>query len=640
MSARSLRKYAITSVVAGLAVAMVVLVAPHRPDAADPPRRLVAVTSDHIGVVAWGGNSLGQLGDGTRTERHSSVPVSGLTDGIVQVAASGDHALALRSDGKVFAWGDNTRGQLGNGTTVSSDVPVQVFGGLAGVVAVAAGFDFSLALLSDHTVWAWGDDRLGQLGNSDASPMSAYPVLVSGLTDAAQISAGRYSALARRSNGTVVAWGTNSQGQIGDGQIANVRLTPFPIPGLTNVVQVVATGESAYARTATGQVWQWGEVLVPSQPPGMYANGAVVSARPVLGLPAAADIAAGSDYLLVAAGDGTVWSWGPLIVGPTWGTSYGPGSTPPPPPAEPAPVPVAGLTHPIRMATTGETNYAEVPGGTVWAWGDNSAGQIGDGSTTYRSSPTQLPSLTGATSLVAGTSSAYAVIALPAPPPDFALAVSATSATVNAGGVATAIAGITATDPTSPVTFGASGQPPNTTISFSRPTITGSGLSLLSIHTTPATPVGTYPITIRATGPAAGPIPAIVHTVQLTLTVATGSRPGCVAASFAHTAIPDNSTPLDRRLSITGCTQRRGLATIEVIATHPKRGDLVVDITTPDGVIHHVKNANPADATRNLDDIYTFPMSSLGTGPVTFTVEITDIYPGNAGTLNVIYAGI
>ncbi len=169
-------------------------------------------------AVAWGYNGYGELGDGTTTDRSVFGAVSGLSSGVVQVAAGNDFSLAVTSTGTAWAWGNGQFGQLGNGSTANSSVPVQVKG-LTGAVAVAAGFFHGLALRSDGTVWAWGGNDSGQLGNGTTAS-SPVPVLVKGLTGITQIAAGAEYSLALRSDGTVWAWGRNGSGQLGNGSTA------------------------------------------------------------------------------------------------------------------------------------------------------------------------------------------------------------------------------------------------------------------------------------------------------------------------------------------------------------------------------------------------------------------------------------
>src|SRR5215472_13269750 len=149
-------------------------------------------------AVSWGNNWHGQLGDGTTTNRLLFVPVSGLGGGVVQVAAGTFHSLAVTSDGSAWAWGSNLFGELGTGTTTNSSVPVRVKG-LTGAVAVAAGGDeYSLALRSDGTVWAWGNNEDGQLGIGTTGNTQLTPVQVTGLTGVTEIAAAVHFSLALR----------------------------------------------------------------------------------------------------------------------------------------------------------------------------------------------------------------------------------------------------------------------------------------------------------------------------------------------------------------------------------------------------------------------------------------------------------
>jgi alpha-tubulin suppressor-like RCC1 family protein len=143
--------------------------------------------------------------------------VSGL-NGVVDISCGNWHSLALRGDGTVWAWGSNNFGQLGNnGPTTLSTVPVQVTG-LSGVAVLSAGGNHSMALKSDGTLWAWGFNNVGQLGDGTNIQRLA-PVQVSGLSGVMSISAGEDHSLALQNNGTVWAWGQGGHGQLGDGQI-------------------------------------------------------------------------------------------------------------------------------------------------------------------------------------------------------------------------------------------------------------------------------------------------------------------------------------------------------------------------------------------------------------------------------------
>ena len=180
---------------------------------------------------AWGYNGYGQLGQGNTTNVYSPVQVKSangspyLTD-IIEIAAGSYHNLALAKDGTVWAWGYNRYGQLGNGKTSNSSLPVKVkIGGgsvdLTGVVSIAAGYYNSFAVRKDGTVWAWGYNNYGQLGlGNDANGTTAQQVVggASGsqyLTDIVEVKAATWHTLALKANGTVYAWGYNGYGQLG-----------------------------------------------------------------------------------------------------------------------------------------------------------------------------------------------------------------------------------------------------------------------------------------------------------------------------------------------------------------------------------------------------------------------------------------
>lgn len=211
-------------------------------------------------VWAWGRNAQGQLGDGTLTDRPAAVQVPGLS-GIVAVAAGYYHSLALGSDGTVWTWGSNSNGQLGDGTRVDSAVPRSVTG-VTGISQIAAGQLTSWAVATAGTVSAWGANSgnvIGTLGVGNLSSLyQLTPAAVLGIDLVATLSAGDGYALAARQDGTVWAWGDNRSGRIGDGSLTGVYTTPFQIAGLQNVVSVSAGNGLSLALRSDGTAWAWG----------------------------------------------------------------------------------------------------------------------------------------------------------------------------------------------------------------------------------------------------------------------------------------------------------------------------------------------------------------------------------------------
>ena len=217
----------------------------------------LALKSDGT-VWAMGRNQVGQLGNNTTVGSSVPVPVSGLAN-VTAIAAGAGHGLALKSDGTVWAWGANSAGQLGNGTTTDSSVPVQV-SALIDVTAISAGGGHSLALKADGTVWSWGLNSKGQLGDGTFTFANrSIPAQVTGLSGViTRIAGGSEHSLALKSDGTVWAWGSDAYGQLGDGTLAPARPTPVQVLNLTNVIEIGAGVLHSLAIKSDGSVWAWG----------------------------------------------------------------------------------------------------------------------------------------------------------------------------------------------------------------------------------------------------------------------------------------------------------------------------------------------------------------------------------------------
>jgi len=258
-------------------------------------------------VWAWGWNKMHQLGDGTTIDRYTPVQVSGLTS-IIALGGRGYHSLALKSDGTVWAWGWNTSGQLGDGTILTQTVPVQVVG-LLNPAAITGGGFFSLALMPDHTLRAWGRNQYGQLGDkTTVERHSPVPVdVTSGLTNTIGVSAGWFHAVALSWDHTVWTWGDNKNGRLGDGSTNNSSV-PVYVSGLSDVIQVSAGDCSTAALKSDGTVWTWG-----CNESGELGDGTFTE-RPtpvqVKGLTGVIAIAARDYHNLAIKSDGSVWGWG------------------------------------------------------------------------------------------------------------------------------------------------------------------------------------------------------------------------------------------------------------------------------------------------------------------------------------------
>ena len=216
-------------------------------------------------VWVWGFNGQGQVGNGTTTITGClCIPAPTQTNltNIVQIEAGGFHTLALRSDGTVWAWGLNDRGQLGDNSTTERSAPVQVGVGVAGfsnIIAISAGDAHSLALKADGTVWVWGSNEYGQIGGGTASNTNQIvPVQNATLANIGHISAGAFQSLALTTAGRVFVWGDNLYGQAGNGAAGGVQATPVQNATLENIIEIETAGFTNYARQTDGTVRAWG----------------------------------------------------------------------------------------------------------------------------------------------------------------------------------------------------------------------------------------------------------------------------------------------------------------------------------------------------------------------------------------------
>lgn len=327
-------------------------------------------------VLAWGANDLGQLGDSTGIDRHNPVLVSGLSD-IIAISASEEHSLALKSDGTVWAWGDNNFGELGDGTRGGARTSPYQIPGLTDVVAVAAGGWHSLALKSDGTVWAWGWNFAGQLG--DGTKTDRYsPIRVPGVSGIVSIATGYDHTLALRYDGTVWAWGANNQGQLGNGS-SSEELRPIRIPDFSPVAVIDADGSYSLAIKSDGTAWAWGD-----NGNGQLGNNTIMDRylpTQIPGLSGMTTISASyMGHTLALKSDGSVYAWGNNGRG-----QLGDGSTL----EKHSPNIIAGLSGIIAIGAGSEHSLALKQDGTTWAWGRNSFGQLGDCYTINRLTPVQ-----------------------------------------------------------------------------------------------------------------------------------------------------------------------------------------------------------------------------------------------------------
>ncbi|HXN39904.1 MAG TPA: IPT/TIG domain-containing protein, partial [Solirubrobacteraceae bacterium] len=430
------------------------------------------------GAMAWGENEVGQLGNGTTLNSEVPSPVRGLS-GVSALAGGERDALALLGEGTVVAWGANEWGQLGDGTDTGPDscraayaasldytvgcsttpTPVE---GLSGVVAVAAGAQHNLALLGNGTVMAWGDNELGQLGEGTFGPdrchtqaeptqCSTTPIPVSGLSEVTAIAAGEDYSLALLRNGTVMAWGSNEWGELGDGGSAWSQASPTPVANLGGVTAIAAGGHTSLALLSNGTVMAWGANEHGELGDGTLTQGDVPVA--VSGLSEVRAIAVAGASLALR-DDGTVMAWGSNISGQLGvGTLTGPSECFPLNFCSTTPVAVSRLKHTTGIATGGGQSLALLTDGTVAAWGLNWQGQLGIGTRESSTLPIGVRGLSQVTALAAGDDFSLAN-GVPGPPSSLVTGV-APNGGPSSGGTSVTITGSDFNEATA-VKFGSS----------------------------------------------------------------------------------------------------------------------------------------------------------------------------------------
>ncbi|MCL2787924.1 MAG: Ig-like domain-containing protein [Micrococcales bacterium] len=359
-------------------------------------------------VWAWGAGQYGQLGNGTKTHSRRPVRVQAATGTLPRftaIAAGYETGYALDERGNVWAWGLNDEGQLGNGTRADSSRPVQVqaaTGTLPVFTTIAAGRETGYALDASGGVWAWGYNSQGQLGNGTRgnATNSTRPVRVQAATGTlpkfTAIAAGDYTGYALDATGNVWSWGLGDDGQLGNGTsgYATNSTRPVRVQAATGTLPkftAIAAGNSTgYALDETGSIWAWGDNYY-----GQLGNGTRAdSSRPVrvqaatgTTLPVFTAIAAGTYTGYALDVDGNVWAWGDNH----WGELGNGTSDTTAQPSRPGQVQAATGTLPVftAIAAGWGTGYALDATGTVWAWGRNLYGALGNGTSGYASYSTR-----------------------------------------------------------------------------------------------------------------------------------------------------------------------------------------------------------------------------------------------------------
>ena len=346
-------------------------------------------------VLCWGGNS------------DLALDVDGIA-GATAVSVGNAFACGLLADGTVRCWGDSFGGELGNGTnTIVVSAPVSV-SGISSAAALSVGYSHACALLDDGTIQCWGANDAGQLGIG-TNVESDVPSTVLGISGAKGVSAGQYGTCAVLMDGTVRCWGVNSYGQLGDGTTTDSSV-PVAVSGLTGAVAVCTGSDHSCASLEDGTVRCWG-----SNAFGENGNDAVTgSPIPVVvtGITNAVAVTCGTVETCAVLSDGSIQCWGGnggsstdsfgALGNPTAATldcKYNPnppdGTVSYETTCAPTPVQVSGITNATTVAAGYYSVCAALADGSVECWGDNQFGQLGDGSTSNRTSPVPVMAQSG-----------------------------------------------------------------------------------------------------------------------------------------------------------------------------------------------------------------------------------------------------
>jgi alpha-tubulin suppressor-like RCC1 family protein len=340
----------------------------------------MALKSDGT-VLTWGGP---YLGDGSSAIRYMPTVVPKLNN-VIAVAGQAGFNMVLKSDGTVMTWGDNSVGQLGNGTTINQLTP-ELVPGLAGVATIVAGGSNAAAIKSDGTVLVWGVQNSGVMGDGINYPLSTTagltfrlsPAVVPTLTNVVSLALGNGHAVALKSDGTVMTWGGNGYGQLGDGT-KSPRLRPTIVPGLTNVVAIAAINMYTMALKSDGTVLHWGTTDFRW---GSDGTGGHPVPTFVPGLSNVVAVAAGYANAAALKSDGTLMMWGANEFG-----QLGNGTTAPNGVMQLSPTAVPGLSNVVAVALNSQDTAVIKSDGTMMAWGRNVGGLMGDGTTITRLTP-------------------------------------------------------------------------------------------------------------------------------------------------------------------------------------------------------------------------------------------------------------
>ncbi len=338
-------------------------------------------------IACWGRNLVGQLGNGTTTESHVPVAVVGFTDSVQPATKTYDawaSSCGLHASGQASCWGHREHGQLGDGSGNGGNTPTKkTVVNLADAVQLSAGDDHVCAVRRTGSVACWGDKGHGRLGNGTTSGYSDVPLTVPGITSAIQVSAGDRHTCVVLATGGVLGWGDRGRGRVGDGSTSSNALVPVAVPGIANAAQVSAGREHTCVVLLDGTARCWGNNDDDRIGDGSSTSGDQLTPAVVSGLTDAVQIAAGAQHTCAVRQGGGVVCWGRRSDGRVGNGGSTSGTSP-------TPVAVSILTDAVSVDAGDRHTCAATLGSAVFCWGHGTDGKLGDGATSSRTEPVQV----------------------------------------------------------------------------------------------------------------------------------------------------------------------------------------------------------------------------------------------------------